>query len=68
MNEIAEVLPESMKNALSEIPEQQWLEIEEVRIRVNRPVELIRKGQPVFFVLCRHGRGCPSDPQPAQQL
>ncbi|WP_250538719.1 hypothetical protein, partial [Bacillus subtilis] len=30
MNEIAEVLPESMKNALSEIPEQQWLEIEEV--------------------------------------
>ncbi|QOJ80254.1 stage III sporulation protein AA [Bacillus subtilis] len=49
MNEIAEVLPESMKNALSEIPEQQWLEIEEVRIRINRPVELIRRGQPVYL-------------------
>lgn len=48
MNEIADVLPESMKNALSEIPEHQWLEIEEIRIRVNRPVELIRKGQPLF--------------------
>lgn len=68
MNEIAEVLPESMKNALSEIPEQQWLEIEEVRIRINRPVELIRRGQPVYLSYAGTYRGCPSDPEPAQQL
>ncbi|PRS02720.1 stage III sporulation protein AA [Bacillus atrophaeus] len=49
MNEIAEVLPESMRNALSGIPEHERLQIEEIRIRTERPVELIRSGQPLFL-------------------
>lgn len=49
MNEITEVLPELMRHAISAVPEEKRRHTEEIRIRIDRPVELIQKGQPLFL-------------------
>lgn len=49
MNEITEVLPELLRHAISAVPEAARRDTEEIRIRVDRPVELIQKGQPLYL-------------------
>ncbi len=49
MNEITEVLPELLRDAISAVPEEARRDTEEIRIRVDRPVELIQKGQPLYL-------------------
>lgn len=49
MREILEILPESITNELSDIPEVELNAIEEIRIRINQPVELVSKGDPFFL-------------------
>lgn len=48
MNEITEVLPELLRHAISAVPEETWRDTEEIRIRVDRPVELIGKDNLCF--------------------
>nr|MDH3086087.1 stage III sporulation protein AA [Bacillus velezensis] len=49
MNEITEVLPALLRDAISAVPEEARRDTEEIRIRVDRPVELIQKGQPLYL-------------------
>ncbi|WP_172296147.1 stage III sporulation protein AA [Bacillus sp. WMMC1349] len=49
MHRIIEILPDTIKQALSGLSQQEVDQIEEIRIRTSRPLELINKGQPHFL-------------------
>ncbi|MED1739697.1 stage III sporulation protein AA [Bacillus swezeyi] len=49
MHHITEILPDTIKRALSGIKEHEVDQIEEIRIRTSRPLELVKKGSPLFL-------------------
>ncbi|MFE8695488.1 stage III sporulation protein AA [Cytobacillus sp. FJAT-53684] len=49
METILAFLPKNIADYLQHIPSRQLLELEEIRVRINRPVELIIKGTPTFL-------------------
>ena len=49
METILTYLPKNITNLISKIPPDQKEELEEIRIRVNRPIELMLKGAPRFL-------------------
>ncbi|WLD92002.1 stage III sporulation protein AA [Alkalihalobacillus sp. AL-G] len=49
MKEIFEVLPESLKQLIEHYPTKYLSEIEELRIRIQRPFEIICNGQPHYL-------------------
>lgn len=48
MEEILNILPESIKSYLTSFPEMILEGVEEIRLRIDRPVEIILKGQPYY--------------------
>lgn len=46
---ILSYVPKNIADQIKKIPPNQMKEIEEIRIRVNRPLEVIVKGSPIFF-------------------
>ncbi|MEC0495997.1 stage III sporulation protein AA [Bacillus glycinifermentans] len=49
MQHITEILPDTIKRALAGLTEHGMNQIEEIRIRTSRPLELVQKGQPLFL-------------------
>ncbi|KHD85979.1 stage III sporulation protein AA [Heyndrickxia ginsengihumi] len=49
MEDVLECLPRTMAEKITELPEQIKSEIEEIRIRVDRPLEVMAGGNPVFL-------------------
>lgn len=49
MRELQSFLPEGLNNELNAMPPNIWTEIEEIRIRISRPVELIARGRACFL-------------------
>lgn len=43
-----EVLPDSIKNVMRQIPSSLEKSIEEIRIRIDRPLEIVAKGKPYY--------------------
>ncbi|MFS0863386.1 stage III sporulation protein AA [Fredinandcohnia sp. 179-A 10B2 NHS] len=48
MKEIVDVLPRSIANIITEYPPERIEKMEEIRIRVSRPLEIICNGLPIF--------------------
>ncbi len=48
MNEILAVLPEKIKELVRNLPSSTLDKVEEIRIRVQRPLEIIIDGKPIF--------------------
>ena len=49
METILTFLPKNLASLISQIPPEQKEEVEEIRIRVNRPIEITLKGSPRFL-------------------
>lgn len=49
METILKYLPKNIAHQISKIPPKQKEEIEEIRIRINRPIEMTMKGAPLFL-------------------
>lgn len=49
METILNFLPKKISDLISQIPPNQKEELEEIRIRINRPVEITLKGEPRFL-------------------
>ncbi|WHY76018.1 stage III sporulation protein AA [Neobacillus sp. WH10] len=49
METILSFLPKNIADLISKIPPNQKEELEEIRIRINRPIEMILKGAPRFL-------------------
>ncbi|MEH7120544.1 stage III sporulation protein AA [Neobacillus vireti] len=49
METILNFLPKNLASLISQIPPDQKEEVEEIRIRVNRPIEITLKGSPRFL-------------------
>lgn len=49
METIFKILPRKIANYLEEIPPYQLEELEEIRIRINKPIEVTMKGIPCFL-------------------
>ncbi|MFE8702517.1 stage III sporulation protein AA [Cytobacillus sp. FJAT-54145] len=49
MNEVKKMLPKNIAKELDQIPPIQLYEMEEIRIRINRPLEVTVKGIPRFL-------------------
>lgn len=49
METILKFLPKNIADLISKIPPHQQDELEEIRIRINRPIELTMKGEPLFL-------------------
>ncbi|WP_257348034.1 stage III sporulation protein AA [Pseudalkalibacillus decolorationis] len=49
MRKIIEILPESIKHLIESYPSKLLDEVEELRIRIQRPFEIIRNGQPDYI-------------------
>ncbi|MGE6629356.1 stage III sporulation protein AA [Bacillus sp. NPDC077027] len=49
MQNLLDILPHSIGQELRIFQAKEWAQIEEIRIRTNRPVELIQKGEPRFL-------------------
>ncbi|MGX6442712.1 stage III sporulation protein AA [Neobacillus sp. K501] len=49
METILKFLPKNIADLISKIPPHQQVELEEIRIRINRPIELTMKGEPLFL-------------------
>ncbi|WP_160721598.1 stage III sporulation protein AA [Bacillus sp. USDA818B3_A] len=49
METILSFLPKNLANLISQIPPKQKEEVEEIRIRINRPIEITLKGAPRFL-------------------
>nr|WP_263325771.1 stage III sporulation protein AA [Neobacillus sp. Marseille-Q6967] len=49
METILKYLPKNIADQISKIPPKQKEEIEEIRIRLNRPIEVTMKGAPLFL-------------------
>lgn len=48
MHYITDILPDTVKRALAGLTKDEVDQIEEIRMRTSRPLELVRKGQPLF--------------------
>lgn len=48
LESIVKVLPEEIANIILTLPTQTVEQLEEIRIRINRPIELIANGKPQF--------------------
>jgi stage III sporulation protein AA len=46
---ILNILPKNISDLISQIPPKQKEELEEIRIRINRPIEIMMKGEPKFI-------------------
>ncbi len=44
MHHITEILPDTIKRALSGLGDHEIDQIEEIRVRTSRPLELVNKG------------------------
>lgn len=49
MHHITEILPDTIKRALSGLGDHEIDQIEEIRVRTSRPLELVNKGKPRFL-------------------
>lgn len=49
MEEILRILPGHIRTFINELPEGQIKELEEIRIRIERPIEIIARGRPFFL-------------------
>lgn len=49
MKEILRILPGHIRTFINELPEGQIKELEEIRIRIERPIEIIARGRPFFL-------------------
>ncbi|MFN2745381.1 MULTISPECIES: stage III sporulation protein AA [unclassified Bacillus (in: firmicutes)] len=49
MHHITEILPDTIKRALSGLKKHEADQIEEIRIRTSRPLELVRQGHSLFL-------------------
>lgn len=49
MNTILQFLPKNISDLINQIPPSQKEDLEEIRIRINRPIEIILKGTPRFL-------------------
>lgn len=49
MRSLLDILPHSIGQELSMLKEAEWAQIEEIRIRTDRPIELMQGGNPAFF-------------------
>ncbi|ASB88491.1 stage III sporulation protein AA [Bacillus sonorensis] len=49
MHYITDILPDTVKRALAGLTKDEVDQIEEIRMRTSRPLELVRKGQPLFL-------------------
>lgn len=49
MKTVVPFLPKSIAERLEQIPSFQQNEIEEIRVRINRPLEVTMKGSPLFL-------------------
>ncbi|MDM5298699.1 stage III sporulation protein AA [Bacillus pumilus] len=49
MRNLLDILPHSIGQELSFLKETEWAQIEEIRIRTDRPIELIQAGKPRFL-------------------
>ncbi|ALC89980.1 stage III sporulation protein AA [Bacillus sp. FJAT-18017] len=49
MDNIVKFLPKTITDALDEIPSLSKEDVEEIRIRINRPIEVTVRGAPVFL-------------------
>lgn len=49
METIIKFLPKNIADLINKIPPNQKAELEEIRIRINRPIELTMKGAPMFL-------------------
>ena len=58
METILKFLPKNIADIISKIPPDQKDELEEIRIRINRPIEIMLKGAPRFLPYVIAARGC----------
>lgn len=49
LHHITEILPDTIKRALNGLGDHEINQIEEIRIRTSRPLELVNKGKPRFL-------------------
>ena len=49
LHHITEILPDTIKRALNGFGDHEINQIEEIRIRTSRPLELVNKGKPRFL-------------------
>lgn len=49
MNELLKMLPNNIKEQLKQLTADQRDEVEEIRIRIERPIEVMIKGEPYFI-------------------
>lgn len=49
MNTIYSFLPKSIENHILTIPPSERLGMEEIRVRIGRPLEVFINGQSIFF-------------------
>jgi len=49
VEEILRILPGHIRTFINELPEGQIKELEEIRIRIERPIEIIARGRPFFL-------------------
>lgn len=49
METILHFLPKNIADLISKLPPSQKEELEEIRIRINRPIEIMTKGAPLFL-------------------
>ncbi|MDR6122426.1 stage III sporulation protein SpoIIIAA [Bacillus sp. SLBN-46] len=49
MEGILNFLPKNIADLINQIPPEQKEELEEIRIRINRPIEMTLKGAPKFL-------------------
>ena len=49
MRSLLDILPHSIGQELSLLQEEEWAQIEEIRIRTDRPIELMQGGNPRFL-------------------
>lgn len=58
MEQVLKMLPIRIAEQLDQVPPHQLLEIEEIRIRMNRPIEIAIKGSPQFLPYIVKGEDC----------
>ncbi|AVM24575.1 stage III sporulation protein AA [Bacillus pumilus] len=49
MRSLLDILPHSIGQELRQLNEAEWAQIEEIRIRTDRPIELMQRGKPHFL-------------------
>lgn len=49
MEEIFDYLPKTIMQEIKRLPANDWTEVEEIRMRIGRPLEIAVKGRPLFL-------------------